>query len=354
MRVRDCQILVVGAGPAGSSAALAAAREGARVLVVERRPVIGVPVRCAEYIPAPLIGEVGQEKGFIVQPIKGMRTILPSGEIKEMRAPGFTIRRDLFDQILARRAGEAGARILLSSGVVSRRGDEVVVRERGGALSGIRAEVIIGADGPHSTVARWTGEPNRNLIPAVQATVPLTREMKFTEVYFKREIYGGYGWVFPKGREANVGLGMKRLNPKGLSLSMALKGFLAGLKEDGKIRGGASRSTAGWIPAEPLRSPRQGNLLLAGDAAGHTHPITGAGIAQAVISGKMAGKWAARAVRRGDLDLLSRYETEWTDLFGETHARAFQRRQLLERNWDRLQDVVKRCWVAYREYYGGT
>ena len=99
----ECDILVVGAGPAGSSAALAAAREGARVLMVERKAKAGVPVRCAEYMPAPLLGKIGPEREFIVQAVRGMRTFLPNGEVKEMVAPGFTIRRDLFDQTLPER-----------------------------------------------------------------------------------------------------------------------------------------------------------------------------------------------------------------------------------------------------------
>ena len=65
----------------------------------------------------------------------------------------------------------------------------------------------------------------------------------------------------------------------------------------------------------------------------------------------MAGKWAARAIGKGDLDLLRRYEEEWRDLFGDTLERAYERRCLWERHWDRFDDITKRCWVAYRDYY---
>jgi digeranylgeranylglycerophospholipid reductase len=93
------------------------------------------------------------------------------------------------------------------------------------------------------------------------------------------------------------------------------------------------------------------NVLLVGDAAGQTHPITGAGVFQAVICGRMAGNWAARAVKAGNLGLLSEYEKEWRDLFGEALERAFRRRQLLEQEWDQLEEIIKYCWIAYREYY---
>ena len=83
-----CDILVVGAGPAGGAAALAAARQGARVLIVDRRQVVGVPVQCAEYIPAMLMGHLDLDKSFIVQKIQGMRTCLPDEPVTKTRAPG--------------------------------------------------------------------------------------------------------------------------------------------------------------------------------------------------------------------------------------------------------------------------
>ena len=116
-----CDILVVGGGPAGSSAALAAAREGARVVVVDRRRVIGVPVQCAEYIPAMLLGEIAVDRDILVQPIRAMKTLLPGCRPEEMQAPGYTIRRDRFDQRLAASAEQAGARFLLATAAVERR-----------------------------------------------------------------------------------------------------------------------------------------------------------------------------------------------------------------------------------------
>jgi flavin-dependent dehydrogenase len=298
-------------------------------------------VRCAEYIPALLLGEVNIGRGFIVQSVRSMRTILPGGETVETRAPGYTIRRDLFDQILARRAEEAGAEIWLSSRAAAKNDDIVQVK----------AGVIIGADGPRSMVGRWIGSANRNLIPAVQVSVELTSPMECTEIYFDREIYGGYGWLFPKGDRANAGIGRKKKDGTPYSLKECLDRFLRGLREEGKIKDGVSGNVAGWIPAERPRIITKENVLLTGDAAGHTHPITGAGIAQAVICGGMAGRWAARAVESGDLGLLAEYENEWRDLYGAAQERAFNRRQLLEEEWEYLDEIIRHCWVAFREYY---
>jgi len=347
-----CDILVVGAGPAGSSAARTAASRGLEVLVVERRDTIGVPVQCAEFIPAPLLGEIDLARDFVVQSVSEMRTILPDGEITVMRSPGFMIRRDLFDQSLARAAEEEGARVLASTRVLRMEEGAVVVRSSGEAgEESVAAKVIIGADGPCSTVGRWIGSENRYLIPAVQWRVPLVSPMEHTEVHFHEEFYGGYGWLFPVGREANVGLGRKRRNAHDEGIGKVLERFVSRLAEEGKVEQRPIRTTAGWIPAEAARKVTRGNVLLVGDAAGHTHPITGAGVSQAVIGGRMAGKWAARAVETGDLSLLGAYEEEWRELFGDAQARARRRRKSLEENWDRLETAVKASWIAFREYY---
>ncbi|MBW1948452.1 MAG: NAD(P)/FAD-dependent oxidoreductase [Deltaproteobacteria bacterium] len=347
----DPQVLVVGAGPAGCSAARAAAEAGVRVLVVERKAVVGEPVRCGEYVPAPLLREVGRGGAFVVQPVKGMRTILPSGEVHTLRAPGFIIRRRRFDQVLAAGARDAGAHILLSTRAVM--GEEGCVRLLGasGEEWTVKPRVVIGADGPHSSVGRRMGIRNRNLLAAVQVRVPLVRPMDHTEVHFLPEIFGGYGWLFPRGGQANVGLGMAPGHGGPHALRPLLGSLLGRLAGEGKIRNTPRSLTAGWIPVRPLERTVRGWTLLAGDAAGQTHSITGAGVAQAVECGRMAGKWAARAVLEDRASALAGYESGWRDLFGETLERAWEKRKHLEARWDRLEEVIRSCWVGFREYY---
>ncbi len=351
MKTLTCDILVVGAGPAGTSAAGEAASRGACVIVVESRAEIGVPVQCAEYIPAPLLGELCLRPDFVVQPLRGMKTVLNGRPIQEITAPGYTIRRDVFDRLLAEEARRAGAVILLSTRAVSKEGPDVLTGGKGSAPSRIRAKVIVGADGPHSRVGKWLGSQNRNLVPAVQVKVRLDHPMEFAEVFFDDRFYGGYGWLFPKGDEANVGIGMKKRGGGSHEIGGMLRDLLRALAGEGKIRGNPFHMVAGHIPAEAPRAITGGNMLLAGDAAGHTHPITGAGIMQAVIGGRMAGKWAALAVESGDMSNLADYESEWLNLFGETLEQGFSRRRLLESKWDRLEEIFKYCWVTFKEYH---
>lgn len=168
MRDVTCDILVVGAGPAGSSAARAAAWEGAHVLLAERRPVVGLPVRCAEYIPAMLVGQADVGQGYIVQNTTGMRSFLHGRCIQDMAAPGCLIDRHLFDQALADAAVRAGAQLLVGHSALTRAADgTVLLAGPGGTRLRVRATVIIGADGPQSRVAHWAGLGRSRCLPAV-------------------------------------------------------------------------------------------------------------------------------------------------------------------------------------------
>lgn len=348
----SCDILIVGAGPAGGATALAAARRGMQVLIVDRRQVVGVPVQCAEYIPAMLMGHLDLDKSFIVQKIRGMMTCLPDEPVTKTRAPGFTIDRELFDQALIQAASDAGAKLMLSTRALQRLDDEtILLKRKSGQYLTVGAKIIVGADGPRSTVGRWVGAVNSDLLPGIQVTLPLVEPMDWTEIYFDPEVYAGYGWLFPKKDFANIGVGMKNSNRSLKKIRPMLDRLIARLVAEGKVTGIPVRYAAGWIPVAPVRQAVHGNVALVGDAAGHTHPITGAGIYSAVVCGEMAGRWAALSVEKGDVSMLKHYDDQWKDLFQDTFDRARQRRQSMESGWHDFSRTIKSCWIAFREYY---
>jgi len=352
MQTLKCDILVVGAGPAGAAAARSAALKGADVLLIERRARVGEPVQCAEFIPAMLKGRVNLGNDFIAQKVAGMKTYRPGCETTVTRAPGYIIHRDRFDRALVRAAQEDGAKVMTATRAVERSESGVVMLHSGdGRKFEVAPKMIIGADGPHSTVGKWVGAVNSHLLPGAQVTLALTEPRDHTEVYFEEDIFAGYGWLFPKNKVANVGLGLKHGVQSKESLKKILDRFVDKLKSLGRVSGEPLGYAAGWIPSEPVRKTVYGSIALAGDAAGHTHAITGAGIFAAVLAGKMAGKWAGRAVNEKNPDLLNRYDEEWQDLMADTLDRAYQRRQYMETHWDDFQATVRKCWVAFRDYY---
>ena len=294
MHNQECDILVVGAGPAGSMAAAATSQAGYKTILLDRKPAVGTPVKCAEYIPVQLAGEVVLKKSCIAQSIAGMKTFIAGKLDDTNNARGYMIHRDSFDQSLVDSAIASGTTFINNSVFMSLKSDgTAVIRTRvDGSTFQISPKIIIGADGPGSRVADAAGFITGVNIPGVQYTLPLLKQEDYTEVHFEKDFFGGYGWFFPKNDVVNIGLGMNRQGTNTTSLKSTLDNFVGKFIESKRVINTISRKTCGWIPVSPRNSCVKGNILLAGDAAGHTHPITGAGIFAAVMCGEMAGKAA--------------------------------------------------------------
>jgi geranylgeranyl reductase family protein len=350
-RRRSCDVLVIGAGPAGSMAAAAAAETGADVIMVDRRNVIGSPARCAGFVPAMLSQHVEIKPDTIAQRISGICTHTPAG-IEETNGFGYIVQRDLFDQQLAVMAKNAGTAILTGVRATSHRGGVTRVRNSSGAAH-IAAQVVIGADGPRSTVGKWIGSVNDDKIAAVQWTVRLRARCDTASIYFDQDIAGGYGWLFPRGDKASVGVAVSPA--PGTRPGVILERFVERLAGEGLIEPRKLSATGGWVPVGgPLKS-RVDSFLLAGDAAGHCHPVTGAGIALAVQSGEMAGRAAANYAERGLEKDLDEYEKDVDELFGGALRHAAARRRELKEYWEgtaaEFSLALRKAWIAFPEYH---
>ena len=302
-------LIIIGCGPAGASAALAAARRGLDVLVLEKKSAVGSPVRCGEYVPALILKDIPPVDGFVAQAAQGLEVSLPSGEVLRTSSPGLMIERDRFDRVLAQAAVDAGTEIITSAQVTGVLNDRVRATLHGEEIS-YRGRVIIGADGPRSLAARAVGAGDCSLAVGLQERLPLTGSLDHALIYYHHRYTGGYAWVFPRGALANVGLSLDCGQSK--NLQALYRDFKRGLiKKDIISSEQPVSKTCGLIPAAGLNEKVQaGNLLLAGDAAGTTNPLTGAGIAPAVISGKLAGELAAEALNSDDLSILNVYREE--------------------------------------------
>jgi len=346
-------VIVVGAGPAGSRAAQAAAERGGKVLLIDWKQRIGVPVQCGEFVPRMIARYADFSPSCILQHIKKMRTHLSDGDVFEMKSPGYMIDRSLFDRELVALAALAGAEVSIGTRGAAPYPEGMVI-ERGPAEEAVRTKVIIGADGVHSSVARWAGcQPGKTMV-TLQYEVVISTRSDCVDVFFHPDYEGGYAWYFPKGRTANVGIGVTP--QKTALLSTLLNDFLDRLLSVGTLsRINVVGKTGGSIPCEPLSQTVFGNILLAGDAAGQTHPITGAGILNAVMAGEIAGRVAAEAVARDDPAYLKQYEIEWRESLGESLSYGALKRKFLEENWNRdgidFKDLIRKNWVGFKEYY---
>ncbi len=350
---RSVDVLVVGVGPGGAAAAWRAAAAGLVVLAIEKKQRIGEPVQCAEFIPGPLVDHA-RDAGVQCQRIDGMKTYLPSGTVMPSAYPGLMVDRAAFDRALAARAAGAGAEVVTATALVSLEAAQHCANIRHDERIGeVTYRVLIAADGPHSTAARLLGLPALPVIHTRQYTVPLTRPYPDTDIWLSDEFPGGYGWLFPKGELANLGLGTdRRFEP---DLKAPLDRLHARLVRQGRVGERILQRTGGAIPVGGLRSSLvHENCLFVGDAAGLTHPITGAGIAAAVQSGERAGL-AAVEYLHGDRWALTAYDEDMREQYGPTLERAVERRAELERCWHRPEarddQRQRRGWIAFNEYF---
>jgi len=354
-------VMVVGGGPAGSSAALAAAARGARVLVVDRRETVGSPVQCAEFLPRNVVLDQRLPSPAVAQDVERSRTFIAGEEASVRRNPGCILNREVADATLWERASEAGAEARAATRVtaieVTADGGYDVAMVHAGRELRATASVLIGADGPRSTVGAALGITNHRMVVANQVTVPLHEPTSDTEVYLDPTFAGGYAWLFPKCDLANLGVGVDV--SLGANPMKALAQFLSIL---GDRVGKPVRSTGGLIPVGGPLPMRLDRALLAGDAAGHTHPITGGGIHQALEAGRLAGEAAGDFVA-GDAEALDRYGPAFMDLFGRHLGRALDRRREMVARWatsmgdpEAFVPLARRTWIGFKEYFkeGGS
>ena len=240
------------------------------------------------------------------------------------------LERKVFDRILAEMAGDAGAELLVKARVTT------VTKSDDGVVNGVtfrhsgrdytcKAKTVIAADGIESQVARWAGIDSTHDLRDVDICAQyLVSNIDIIpdhcDFYVGREIAPrGYIWVFPKGKNiANVGVGIGgAISGKGGKLAIDyLNEFVKRKFPDGKILA----QVVGCVPVgDSLPDIVGDGILLIGDAAHHSDPISGGGIANAMYSGQFAAEAAVEGIRIGDVSAktLSSYERRWNKQIGK-------------------------------------
>jgi len=323
-------VLVIGGGPAGSMAAKWAAKSGAKVLLIEKRQEIGSPVRCGEGMSKDWLPEVGITPGrWINVEVEGARIFSPSEKVYEINEKhagnevGYVVERDGFDKQLAIDAANAGVEMKLKTAAVGllKLNGRVVgakVKEFGQTYD-VHAPVTIGADGFESQIGRWAGIPTniamRDMDTCLQYRMTnVDCDVRYCDFFLGKCAPGGYVWIFPKAEGvANVGIGVQVSqvqNPADARTYLDRwiehhPGYAKGKKID-MVGGGVSISP-------PLKQTVADGIMLVGDAARMIDPLTGGGIANGCIAGKICGTVAAEAVHSGDAskEFFQKYEKGW-------------------------------------------
>ena len=308
----ETDIVIVGTGPAGGMAAWTAAKEGAGVVLVDRKTIVGEPVRCAEGTFSSLLSlfDLGDGK-WIANEYSG--AVIKHAGVKDIlvtpkKLKGISLDRPLFEQEIIRRAKESGAEILLGKTVKGMEGTTIHL-EDGTTIS---AKVVIGADGVESMISRWSGMMEPLELGDIASAAQYVMEGGEWRRDMAELILGsdaaphGYLWVFPKSeKRANVGAVTTPVSGK--KAKDLLDAFVSSRFPDARI----IKEGGGCVPvAPPPSSAVKGNVMLAGDSARFASAFGAGGIHSALFSGALAGKTAARYVSGGLKD-LSQYDIVW-------------------------------------------
>ncbi len=329
----ETDVLVIGAGPAGSMAAKHAALGGAEVILIDKKSEIGTPKRCAEGVYDHGLKWLGIEPNprWIARRINGGSIFAPNREkivLDETILPekGYILERKVFDKFMAMDAARAGSRIMIKTLFKSfRRVEEngesfcIAICERMGKIFEIKSRIIIAADGPESHVAKFAGinsttRPQDMMSGFQYEMVGVNCErMDLLELHMGSFAGGGYVWIFPKGDDvANVGIGIN--DHGGKPAIDYLEEFIASyppLKDAVAVE-----MNVGGDPIGGLIEKIYGdNILICGDAAGQVDPVTGGGIILGMLGGKSAGETAANALRENEFgeERLSEYEEKFNE-----------------------------------------
>jgi len=349
---RKYDVIVVGGGPGGLSAAVHLAEKGLKVKVFEKKKLLGKPVRCGEYFPVKeemarllprvkCIDIIDAPEDSIDSKCKSIRLVSPRGHEFKFPFEAYILDRHVFETHLGDVARSNGADIDI--GVQA----HYYPTDEGGWVGPTRenadhGEIIVAADGYPSETAERAGLPEREYAgPYAVATnieylmTDLGVEQDVAELYMDpRYSPGGYGWIIPKGHgRANVGIGIREPYVR---REWQIRDLLTGFIEKNKVaakrlKGGRTASLIGdSLPVDgPLTRTYTDRVMAVGDAAGMVMPTNGGGIQTAMITGRLAAEAAVRYFE--DKTPLSSYEDAWKDQIGVEMENSKTMRQASDR-----------------------
>lgn len=350
-RPLDYDIIVVGAGPAGSRVAAGLASRGFRVAVCERQPRAGAFSCCTGLVGLEAVNLLDIPPEIIQHEARSARLFSPDGtslRVWRDEVQACVLDRPALDSLLAGRAAAAGAEYFYDTAVmdVETGADAARVSTTGGTFN---AEAVVLACGSGALTARLgLGRPGDTVI-GVQAELPADG-IDEVEVYFGEAAAPGFfAWLAPAGAgRAKVGL-MTRRRPL-----YYLRNFIASNEAAGRINAAGMSLSRGLVPLRPRKTTYGRRLLAVGDAAGQVKPTSGGGIYYGILSADIAAAVLAEAASNDDFSaaFLARYQRRWRQRLGAELRRGYR----LRRGYERLGDsrrarlfAIIRQWGIDRE-----
>ncbi|MEE8469716.1 MAG: NAD(P)/FAD-dependent oxidoreductase [Dehalococcoidia bacterium] len=342
-------VIVVGAGPVGSYLAYRLGKQGYKVSVFERRPVVGEAVCCTGIVSKECLDRFAISDTTVAAPANSCRVFSPSGKLLRLRKEtpqAYVINRPAFDDALARKAQEAGADYFLSTKVAGVTLVDHRVRaevEFRGKTRMVEGEVVIMSNGFGFSLPRRLGLGQvGDFVLGAQAEVSAVG-VDDVEVYLGQDVAPGFfAWLVPTSpTRALVGV-LSRRRP-----GLYMRRLLSKLFAQGKIASPEAEVNYGGIPLRPLPKTHGERMVVVGDAAGQVKPTTGGGIYYGLLCADVAVDTIHEAMCAGDFSArrLNSYEKRWRRMLGRDLLIGYWGRRLYEglsdQRIDHIFDVIQ-------------
>lgn len=331
---------VVGAGPAGSTAARFLSEKGVKVLLIDKSKFPrskpcggGLPIRVLNRFK--YVNDKGLIESYSYGGFAHSSSLKYKVELQRNEPIAVMILRKKFDYELVKLAIESGSVFIDEKSAK----DIKILKDKARILlndgTNVESQIVIGADGVWSNIAKKSGlnQSRKNVGICLFQEYPMSNETldrffgekRLCHIHMRLQGIAGYGWVFPKKEHLNIGICEYRLavsHPKGKpNLKEAYKNYINILKGSkiipddfklGRVKGGA-------LPIFPLEKTYSDRVILCGDAGGFINPVSGEGIYYAMSSGEIAARVITKALEAGETDerFLSVYQKNWKNDFGK-------------------------------------
>jgi digeranylgeranylglycerophospholipid reductase len=315
----DFDVIIIGAGPVGSTVAETIGKENHRVLILEEHAEVGSPTHCTGKISVNAFKELNLESESVINEVIGANFYSPNGQSLHLERPvpqAYILDRKIFDQRCAKKAMKEGAELLTEARVtdvrITKEGAFVFFLHKGETKK-YKTRMVVGADGAKSLVARRVGlysQKTSKLRIAIQKEIfGITNlQQGIVEVFLGNNYAPGFfAWIVPTGNDsARVGLGLRlglKENPKKYLDKLITTHPI--IKE--KLQGCSANTTQVHIlpTGGALNQTVSEGILLVGDAAGQIKSTTGGGLYYGMLSAKIAGRTISKSLERSSSSVLS-------------------------------------------------
>lgn len=343
MRI-ECDVLVVGAGPVGTTFSHIASKKGLDVVVVDRKNEIAAPLRGGEAVSKFLFKEFYQDLPFLEKmhtwPIEDTVIYNPVAKIitKEQKWKSFMLNRKETEKTLAQAAIKAGSKLRLSTTVTDivmkgKNIDYAKAKSIHGEIE-IKPKIVVGADGVTSIIRRkllgdtlFSGIKDWGCAIEIEVT-NLDLDAENSMQLFMGDIIGGYGYIFPKGNDrADVGVGARPFYGKNPFTSRSpFEDFYILAESNPDMNRQLKRASpleikGGIIDLSAPLYPVYGNTILVGDSANQNFAYVGEGIIPGLQAAVIAGQKVAEAIESNSYEVLKQYAEEYEASFIGQEAR---------------------------------